>query len=166
VIGNGLAGSTGYTSGSVTMDVQITSNATQVNSIDWGITYDPSKLSIQADTHNVGAFGGDVTNLLATLSTPWTGVCNTTIPGEIFVDLSATDGSYFTSNSVDVLRLTFHVNSSAPAGPTPLAFDLANSYFNGGGFSTPVLTPVNSSINVITAPTFSNLSAPTIAYGT
>jgi autotransporter-associated beta strand protein len=166
LIGNGLAGSVGYQAGTVTLDVQITSNAQQVNSLDWGITYDPAQLTIQADTQNVGAFGGDVVNLAADLSPTWLGACNTTIPGEIFVTMSASDGSYFQSDTVDVLRLTFHVNSSALTGSTPLAFDMDNSSFNGGGSDTPVLTPVDSSIHIVPAPVFSNLSAPTISYGT
>ena len=119
-----------------------------MHSLDWGITYDAARLTIQADTLHVGDFGGDVSNL-----TNWTGTCNTTNPGEIHVDLSSDDGSYFTSDSVDVLRLTFHVASNAPAEATPLAFDLAQraTHFNGGGLGAPGITPVNSSIIVTTA---------------
>ena len=67
------------------------------------------------------------------------------------------------SNLVD---LTFHVLSNAQPGLAPLAVDMANSFFNGGGRGHPPLTAVNTNIDVVTAPTFSNLNSPTIAYGT
>ena len=70
-IGNGTAGSMGYRTDSVPVDVTIPVHPELVTySVDLGITYDTTRLAIQAGS-TPGAFGNDITNVSG-----WTGSCS------------------------------------------------------------------------------------------
>jgi autotransporter-associated beta strand protein len=146
LIGNGAAGSIVYHGGdAVTLDVAITSQGTQVTSFDLAIDYDPTRLTVSSPNSPNYAFGGDVTNL-----TSWTGTCDTSFPGQIWVSLSDLGQPAFASNSVNVFQLTFHVPpGNTLTGGTPLTFD-AGSDIYVNRISTP-LAAVNSSIDVLAA---------------
>jgi autotransporter-associated beta strand protein len=147
-IGNGTAGSIGYQQGdAVTLDVAITTNATQVSSLDPVIDYDPTRLSISNLSSAPYDFGGDVTNL-----TNWIGTCNTGTPGQVSVSLDSYGPPFFSSNSVNVLALTFHVLPGATAGATSVTFDPSSDCLDT---TTEPMTivPVKSTIDVLPAGT-------------
>jgi autotransporter-associated beta strand protein len=151
-IGDGTAGSIGYHQGdAVTIDVAITTNAMQVSSLDLQIDYNPAELSISNGNSNYD-FGGDVADLTA----GWGQSCNTSAAGQVSVVLDGTGLTPFSSSSVNILALTFHVKSGASAGATPVTFDAGNSSAGGpsndvyvDGDEPATLAPVSTNIDVL-----------------